>query len=197
MALSDVLKKKQAAEAGTEKKKDKKINLVDDIRVFIGLMALACIALIVATVFSAKSIETTLTSIDEAKAEYQENQASIANLHALQSKSDEYKAQRDEYNAMISSEKLDQQQIMIDMETDVESHNCTLNDIAFEEATNTGLLNQISVTLSVQGKYSDIMSFCYDTVNGEQIKRIDTINMTDEGTENVKKAEIVVVLFSK
>ena len=203
MALSDVIKKKQAT--GDEPKADKAQtkNPLDDVRVVIGVIAIACIGLIVMIVFGTKGINETLVQIDEVKSEYKTNQASIANLLALQSRSQEYMDQRDQYNALISSDGLDQQQIMIDMENDVEAHNCILTNIVFGEQTATGSVKQIAVTISMSGTYDNIMQFCHDTVNGEQIKRIDTIKMTassggnSSASEANKSADIVIVLFSK
>ncbi len=198
MALSDVIKKKQ--ETGNEKSaSEEKKSILDDVRVVITVIVIACIALIVLTVFGTKSINETLVKIDRVKQEYKENLAQIANLKALQSKSEEYKAQSDEYDEMLSKDPLDQQQIMIDMETDVEAHNCTLTNIAFGEQTNTGLVNQIQVTVSVTGSYADIMSFAHDTVSSTEIKRIDSLVMKQSSSssdgESIKTADITVVLF--
>ncbi len=198
MALSDVIKKKQETGEGKSASGGAK-NILDDVRVVIAVIVVACIALIVLTVFGTKSINDTLVKIENVKQEYKENQAQIANLKALQSKSTEYKAQSDQYDTMLSKRPLDQQQIMIDMEADVEAHNCTLTNVTFGEQTNTGLVNQIQVTLSVTGSYSDIMSFAHDTVNGTEIKRIDSIIMKQqtslEDKEPLKNADITVVLF--
>ena len=198
MALSDVMKKKQETGEGKSSSGNAK-NIFDDVRIVIAVIVIACIALIVLTVFGTKSINDTLVKIESVKQEYKENQAQIANLKALQSKSAEYKAQNDQYDSMLSKRPLDQQQIMIDMEADVEAHNCMLTNVTFGEQTNTGLVNQIQVTLSVTGSYSDIMSFAHDTVNGTEIKRVDSIIMKQqtslEDKEPLKNADITVVLF--
>lgn len=198
MALSDVIKKKQETGDGKEEAGKGK-SLLDDVRLVIAVIAIACIALIVLTVFGTKSINETLIKIDDVKQEYKQNQAKIANLLALQSKSAEYKAQSDRYDAMLSREPLDQQQIMIDMETDVEKHNCMLTNITFGEQTNTGLVNQIEVKVSIVGEYADIMSFAHDTVNETEIKRIDSIIMKPQSSADKKNqnktADITVVLF--
>lgn len=198
MALSDVIKKKQETGDGKSASGSAK-NILDDVRIVIAVIIVACIALIVLTVFGTKSINDTLVKIDSVKQEYKENQAQIANLKALQSKSEEYKAQNEQYDAMLSKRPLDQQQIMIDMEADVEAHNCMLTNVTFGEQTNTGLVNQIQVTLSVTGAYADIMSFAHDTVNGTEIKRIDSIIMKQQASsddkEPLKTANITIVLF--
>lgn len=196
MALNDVIKKKQETSKG--EKKAIKFNPTEDVRVFIAFMVIACIGIIIAIFFCVKSNNKTIENIDSLMVEYNENQAAIANLHALQSKSSEYTEQRDKYNKLISEKGLDQPQIMIDMDTAVASYNCILTDITFGETTSTNGVNQISVTLKMNGTYDDIMKFAYDTVNGEQIKRIDTIKISPaaEG-KDLKSAEIVVVLFSK
>lgn len=196
MALSDVIKKKQATGDGSEKEKVAKKNPLDDVRVVIAILIIACIGLIVLTVFGAKGIEDTKANIEKAKTQYKQNQLAIANLKALQARSSEYKEQIDEYDIMISKEPLDQMQIMIDLEKEVEAHNCKLTELTFGEIEkNAQNVNQIAVTLTVTGSYSDIISFCHDTVTDKQIKRIDTINMT--GDETQRTAQIVVVEFSR
>lgn len=196
MALSDVIKKKQATGDGSEKEKAAKKNLLDDVRVVIAVLIVACIGLIVLTVFGAKGIDETEANIEKAKAQYKQNQLAIANLKALQARSGEYKQQIDEYDIMISKDPLDQMQIMIDLEKDVEAHNCSLTELTFgEPEKNEQTVNQIAVNLTITGTYRDIITFCHDTVTDKQIKRIDTINIT--GTEEQRTAQIVLVEFSR
>ena len=196
MALSDVIKKKQATGDGLEKEKAAKKNLLDDVRVVIAILFVACIGLIVLTVFGAKGIDATEANIEKAKAQYKQNQLAIANLKALQARSGEYKQQIDEYDIMISKDPLDQMQIMIDLEKDVEAHNCSLTELTFgEPEKNEQNVNQIAVNLTITGSYRDIITFCHDTVSDKQIKRIDTINIT--GTDEQRTAQIVLVEFSR
>lgn len=196
MALSDVIKKKQATGDGLEKEKAAKKNLLDDVRVVIAILFVACIGLIVLTVFGAKGIDETEANIEKAKAQYKQNQLAIANLKALQARSGEYKQQIDEYDIMISKDPLDQMQIMIDLEKDVEAHNCCLTELTFDEPEkNEQNVNQIAVNLTITGSYRDIITFCHDTVSDKQIKRIDTINIT--GTDEQRTAQIVLVEFSR
>ena len=196
MALSDVIKKKQATGDGLEKEKAAKKNPLDDIRVVIVILFVACIGLIVLTVFGAKGIDATEANIEEAKAQYKQNQLAIANLKALQARSGEYKQQIAEYDIMISKDPLDQRQIMIDLEKDVEAHNCSLTELTFgEPEKNEQNVNQIAVNLTITGSYRDIITFCHDTVSDKQIKRIDTINIT--GTDEQRTAQIVLVEFSR
>lgn len=196
MALSDVIKKKQATGDASEKEKAAKKNLLDDVRVVIAVLIVACIGLIVLTVFGAKGIDETETNIEKAKAQYKQNQLAIANLKALQARSGEYKQQIAEYDIMISKDPLDQMQIMIDLEKDVEAHNCSLTELTFgEPEKNEQNVNQIAVNLSITGTYRDIITFCHDTVSDKQIKRIDTINIT--GTDEQRTAQIVLIEFSR
>lgn len=196
MALSDVIKKKQATGDGLEKENAAKKNPLDDIRVVIVILFVACIGLIVLTVFGAKGIDATEANIEEAKAQYKQNQLAIANLKALQARSGEYKQQIAEYDIMISKDPLDQMQIMIDLEKDVEAHNCSLTELTFgEPEKNEQNVNQIAVNLTITGSYRDIITFCHDTVSDKQIKRIDTINIT--GTDEQRTAQIVLVEFSR
>lgn len=196
MALSDVIKKKQATGDGSEKEKAAKKNLLDDVKVVIVVLIVACIGLIVLTVFGAKGIDETEANIEKAKTQYKQNQLAIANLKALQARSGEYKDQIAQYDIMISKDPLDQMQIMIDLEKDVEAHNCSLTELTFgEPEKNEQNVNQIAVNLSITGTYRDIITFCHDTVSDKQIKRIDTINIT--GTDEQRTAQIVLVEFSR
>ena len=196
MALSDVIKKKQATGDGSEKEKAAKKNLLDDVKVVIVVLIVACIGLIVLTVFGAKGIDATEANIEKAKAQYKQNQLAIANLKALQARSGEYKQQIAEYDIMISKDPLDQMQIMIDLEKDVEAHNCSLTELTFgEPEKNEQNVNQIAVNLTITGSYRDIITFCHDTVSDKQIKRIDTIKIT--GTDEQRTAQIVLVEFSR
>lgn len=196
MALSDVIKKKQATGDGLEKENAAKKNPLDDVRVVIAILFVACIGLIVLTVFGAKGIDATEANIEKAKAQYKQNQLAIANLKALQARSGEYKQQIAEYDIMISKDPLDQMQIMIDLEKDVEAHNCSLTELTFgEPEKNEQNVNQIAVNLTITGSYRDIITFCHDTVSDKQIKRIDTINIT--GTDEQRTAQIVLVEFSR
>lgn len=196
MALSDVIKKKQATGDGSEKEKAAKKNLLDDVKVVIVVLIVACIGLIVLTVFGAKGIDETEANIEKAKTQYKQNQLAIANLKALQARSGEYKEQIAQYDIMISKDPLDQMQIMIDLEKDVEAHNCSLTELTFgEPEKNEQNVNQIAVNLTITGSYRDIITFCHDTVSDKQIKRIDTINIT--GTEEQRTAQIVLVEFSR
>lgn len=196
MALSDVIKKKQATGDGLEKEKAANKNPLDDIRVVIVILFVACIGLIVLTVFGAKGIDATEANIEKAKAQYKQNQLAIANLKALQARSGEYKQQIAEYDIMISKDPLDQMQIMIELEKDVEAHNCSLTELTFgEPEKNEQNVNQIAVNLTITGSYRDIITFCHDTVSDKQIKRIDTINIT--GTDEQRTAQIVLVEFSR
>lgn len=197
MALSDVIKKKQ--ETGNENaQKAEKKNLFDDVRVVIAVLIVLILALIGLIVYGTMNINDTKARIDDMKIKYSDNQKAIAQLVALQQQSELYKARKEEYDNMISSEAIDQAQIMIDLENEVESYNCTLNEITFDEIINTGLVNQINVYVSVTGEYNDIVRFCCDTVNQQQIKRIDKINMTRVSVDSeTMKAELTIVEFSE
>lgn len=197
MALSDVIKKKQ--ETGNENaQKAEKKSLLDDVRVVIAVLVVLILALIGLIVYETMNINNTKASIEEMKLKYTDNQNAIGQLVALQKQSELYKARKAEYDNMLSSEPLDQTEIMISLENQVESYKCTLNEITFDEVMNTGLVNQINVYVSVTGKYNDILRFCHDVVNEEQIKRIDKINMTQISKDSDEmKAELTIVEFSK
>ena len=197
MALSDVIKKKEAT-GGAKAQNSEKKNLLEDVRVVIAILVVLIFALIGLIVYGTMSINETKVRIDEMRIKYSENQQAIAQLVALQQQSEIYMNRKAEYDSMISSEPIDQMSIMINMENEVEKYNCSLTGLDFDEITNTGLVNQINVYMTVTGKYEDIMRFCRDTVNKQQIKRIDKINMTIlNEDDNTMNAEITVVEFSK
>ena len=196
MALGDVMKKKQAnAEPSANKNKTDVKNMLNDVRVVIAVIVLACIALIALIVYTTGLINNKMVEIGSVKQTYAQNQAKIESLLALQAQSEEFKAKKDEYDRMISSDGLDQRQLMIDYEKEVESYDCYLTSLSFGELTNTGVVNQIDVSITVVGDYTDIMTFCRDVVTGEQIRRVDTINMEPSGDKT--EAELVIVEFSR
>ena len=207
MAFNINVKKKDSGAPG------EKINLLEDIRVFVVLMAIACIGLIVLIVFGVKSNEEIKTEIAKEKKTYQENQLSIANLKALQARSSEFEAQRDMYNAMIPDTQ-DRQAVMIDMERRVEGARCTLTDLTFggDEAiggtpktntaaaaapTNTSGLKELQVLLTVRGSYADIMGLCSDLVTDPELMRIDGIQMKPISKGEQQEATITLMKFSK
>ena len=200
------------------KKKDsgapaEKQNILEDIRVFVVLMAIACIGLIVLIVFGVKSNEEIKTEITKEKKAYQENQLSIANLKALQARSSEFEAQRDMYNAMIPDTQ-DRQAVMIDMERRVEGARCTLTDLTFggdaaiggtpntntaaaAAPANTSGLKELQVLLTVRGSYADIMGLCSDLVTDPELMRIDGIQMKPISKGEQQEATITLMKFSK
>lgn len=201
------------------KKKDsgapaEKQNILEDIRVFVVLMAIACIGLIVLIVFGVKSNEEIKTEIAKEKKTYQENQLSIANLKALQARSSEFEAQRDMYNAMIPDTQ-DRQAVMIDMERRVEGARCTLADLTFggdaaiggakntntaaaaAAPTNTSGLKELQVLMTVRGSYADIMGLCSDLVTDPELMRIDGIQMKPISNGEEQEATITLMKFSK
>lgn len=183
-------------------------NFLEDIRVFAVLMVIACVGLIALIVVGSRSIDETNAEIKQEMKTYEENQLSIANLKALQARSEEYEAQRDAYDAMIP-EKMDQQQIMIEMETRVESMNCVLTDLTFGSesaddknskaaaSSSNGLVNQMQVQISVRGTYTDIMKLCESIVTDEELMRIDGIHMMTMTQGGLKEAQITIMKFSK
>lgn len=186
----------------------KGMNFLEDIRVFAILMLVACVGLIALIVVGSRSIDETNADIKQEMKTYEENQLSIANLKALQARSEEYEAQRDAYDAMIPDE-MDQQQIMIEMEKRVESMNCVLTDLTFGSesaddknskattSSSNGLVNQMQVQISVRGTYTDIMKLCESIVTDQELMRIDAIHMMPMSQGGLKEAQITIMKFSK
>ncbi len=205
----NVKKKDDTAASGT------KVKLLEDIRVFAVLMVIACIGLIVLIVFGVRSNEEIKNNIAEQKKTYQEAQASINNLKALQARSSEFEAQRDAYDAMIPDTQ-DVQQVMIEMERRAEAGRCTLTNIVFggdaaiggstsastssttapAASNGSGLVKELQVVMTVRGSYADIMTLCADLVTDEELMRIDGIQMQPQ-TNDEQEAVITLVKFSK
>lgn len=182
-------------------------NFLEDIRVFAVLMVVACVGLIALIVVGSRSIDETNADIKQEMKTYEENQLSIANLKALQARSEEYEAQRDAYDAMIP-DTMDQQQIMIEMEKRVESMNCVLTDLTFGSesaddknskaaSSSNGLVNQMQVQISVRGTYTDIMKLAESIVTDQELMRIDGIHMMPMTQGGLKEAQLTIMKFSK
>lgn len=196
--------KSNTASSGASKGK----NFLEDIRVFAVLMVIACVGLIALIVVGSRSIDETNADIKQEMKTYEENQLSIANLKALQARSEEYEAQRDAYDAMIP-DKMDQQQIMIEMEKRVESMNCVLTDLTFGSesaddknskaaaSSSNGLVNQMQVQISVRGTYTDIMKLAESIVTDQELMRIDAIHMMPMTQDGLKEAQLTIMKFSK
>lgn len=196
--------KSNTASSGASKGK----NFLEDIRVFAVLMVVACVGLIALIVVGSRSIDETNADIKQEMKTYEENQLSIANLKALQARSEEYEAQRDAYDAMIP-DTMDQQQIMIEMEKRVESMNCVLTDLTFGSesaddknskaaaSSSNGLVNQMQVQISVRGTYADIMKLAESIVTDQELMRIDAIHMMPMTQDGLKEAQITIMKFSK
>lgn len=197
MALSDVMKKREATNEGKEKKQFDIKNIMDDVRIVIAVIVIACIALILLIVYNNAQIGEKLTEIDTLKAEIRDNQYKIAGLKALQARSGEYLQQKEALDKMISDKELNELDIMIELEKEVEEHNCNLTEITFDTVGNNGYVNQLPVTLKITGSFEDIMRFCQYETGMTEIRRIDTIRMDGSGTDDIKSAEILLVLFSK
>lgn len=202
----NVKKKDTGASSG------KAVNLLEDIRVFVVLMALACIGLIVLIVFGVQSNEDIKAKITAQKKVYQESQASIASLKALQARSSEYEAQRDAYNAMIPDTQ-DRQAVMIEMENRVEAARCTLSDLTFggdaaigateqtgdaaAETVSSAGVKELQVLMTVRGSYADIMGLCNSLVTDPELMRIDAIHLNPIQEGSAQEATITLVKFSK
>lgn len=199
--------KKKSGGASAEKQ-----NILENIRVFVALMAIACIGLIVLIVFGVKANDKIKADITAEKKTYQESQQSIANLKALQARSAEFEAQREVYNAMIP-ETQDRQAVMIDMEKRVENARCTLSDLTFGGdaaiggksnasakdtlPTNTGGVKELQVLMTVRGSYADIMGLCSALVTDTELMRIDGIQMKPIASGDQQEAIITLMKFSK
>lgn len=171
-----------------------------DIRVFAVIMVIAFVVMAVMIGFGVKNTKQIQEKIETEKKTYVQNQAAIDNLKALQSKSSEYEAQREAYNAMIP-ETQDLQQIMIDIEKRTEENGCVLTDIKFDEAgeaaqADAGLVKEQKVNVSLRGSYEDILKLQQSLTKDNEFMRIDDIHMSAIG-EGQMEAQFMLVKFSK
>ncbi len=171
-----------------------------DIRVFAAIMVVAFVVMAVMIGFGVKNTKQIQEEIEKEKKTYVQNQTAIDNLKALQSKSSEYEAQREAYNAMIP-ETQDLKQIMIDIEKRTEENGCVLTDIKFEEAgeaaqASAGLVKEQKVNVSLRGSYADILKLQQSLTKDNEFMRIDDIHMSAIG-EGQMEAQFMLVKFSK
>lgn len=187
--------KKKTGEA-----KQKGQKSVMDIRVFAVIMVIAFVVMAVMIGFGVKNTKQIQEKIEKEKKIYVQNQTAIDNLKALQSKSSEYEAQREAYNAMIP-ETQDLQQIMIDIEKRTEENGCVLTDIKFGEAgeaaqADAGLVKEQKVNVSLRGSYEDILKLQQSLTKDNEFMRIDDIHMSAI-SEGQMEAQFMLVKFSK
>ncbi len=171
-----------------------------DIRVFAVIMVIAFVVMAVMIGFGVKNTKQIQEKIEKEKKIYVQNQTAIDNLKALQSKSSEYEAQREAYNAMIP-ETQDLQQIMIDIEKRTEENGCVLTDIKFGEAgeaaqADAGLVKEQKVNVSLRGSYEDILKLQQSLTKDNEFMRIDDIHMSVI-SEGQMEAQFMLVKFSK
>ena len=200
MALSDVIKKRETTAEGAENKKEKvgKSSLLDNVKVIIGIIAVACIALIVLIVQYNKKNNDTLKRIENVKAQIAVNRAEITRLEGLKVKLKEVEKQQEYYASKIPTKDFDEYRLRIEVEKFIEAHSCNMTgDPVVEFSTMSGV-NQATITVQMTGDFSDIMRFCRDFVDTEEIRRIDRLSI-EGGTKTggLKTAEVVLVYFSR
>ncbi len=180
-------------------KKELKIDfkqLSADPRLLVVIIALACAALIGLCVYTANQTKATEEEIKTQLSVFQDNKASIEDLLRLKAQSEQYIKQNDEYEALITSDGLNQQDFMIFFDNFCKAYDCRMTLIEFGELIPVGEVQSQSFTLSVEGEFENLMAICDGIVTQDRFYRIDGVTFTN-GNNGVKVATINVVAFSK
>lgn len=201
MALSDVMKKREpTAEGEAKKKKESKGlgGLLENVKIVIAVIVIACILLITLIVYTNKKSEDTLKKIENVKQQIAVNTNEISRLEGFKAKINDVRREQEYYASQISVRDFDEYKLRIEVEKEIEAHNCNLTEDPVVEFSNMGSVQQASVTVKISGEFSDIMRYCNDFLSKEEITRIDAFSINGTSTNGTAKtAEITVVYFSK
>ncbi len=180
-------------------KKEMKIDfkqLSADPRVLVVIIAIACAALIALCVYTSKQTKETEAQISSQVATFEENKAAIANLLTLKARSEQYIKQNEKYESLITSDGLNQQDFMVYFDDFCKAYDCRMNLIEFGEQSAEGDVQSLRFSLTVEGKFENLMAICDGIVTQDRFYRIDGVSFTN-GNDGNKVAYINVVAFSK
>lgn len=180
-------------------KKELKIDfkkLSADPRILVVIIAIACAALIGLCVYTAKQTKATEEEISKQISVFQENKGAIEDLLLLKARSKQYIKQNEEYEALITSDGLNQQDFMVFFDNFCKAYDCRMTLIEFGEMLPVGEVQSQSFTLSVEGEFVNLMAVCDGIVTQDRFYRIDGVSFAQGNGDN-KVATINVVAFSK
>ena len=180
-------------------KKEIKIDfkqLSADPRILVVIIAIACAALIALCVYTSKQTKETEEQLNNQISVFQENKSAIENLLALKARSDQYIKQNEEYENLITSDGLSQQDFMIFFDKFCNKYDCRMTLIEFGELGMEGEIQSQSFDLTVEGEFENLMAVCDGIVTQDRFYRIDGVTFSS-GNEGKKVAVIKVVAFSK
>ena len=180
-------------------KKELKIDIKQlsaDPRLLVVIIAIACAALIALCVYTNKQTTVAEEQVKTQFATFEDNKAAIAGLLQLKARSEQYIKQNKEYEKLITSEGLNQQDFMVYFDKFCKQYDCRMNLIEFGEMSSVGDVQSLNITLTVEGEFENLMAICDGIVTQERFYRIDGVTFNPATGDN-KVATINVVAFSK
>lgn len=180
-------------------KKDNKIDfkqLSADPRILVVIIAIACAALIGLCVYTNNQTKATQAEIDSQVVSFEQNKSAIANLLVLKSRSEQYVKRNAEYESLLTSDGLSQQEFMIFFDNFCKAYDCRMTLIEFGEQGTEGEIQSLQFNLTVEGKFENLMAVCDGIVTQDRYFRIDGVTFSPNN-EETKVANISVVAFSK
>ena len=179
-----------------EKKSIDLKQLSADPRILVVIIAIACAALIGLCVYTNKQTVETEAQIKSQMETFDQNKAAIQNLLILKARSEQYKERNAEYESLITSDGLSQQDFMIFFDGFCKAYNCRMTLIEFGEYANEGEIQSLKFNLTVEGEFENLMAVCDGIVTQDRFYRIDAVSFAPGSGDN-KVANISVVAFSK
>lgn len=167
-----------------------------DPRILVVIIALACAALIALCVYTSKETKANEAEVKTQVEAFEENKVAIENLLTLKARSNQYLKKNEEYEALIPSDGLSQQDMMIFYDNFCKQYDCRMNLIEFTGENTEGDVHSLSFNLTVEGKFDNLMAICDGIVTQDRFYRIDGVTFSQGGNGN-KIAVINVVAFSK
>jgi len=180
-------------------KKENKIDfkqLSADPRILVVIIAIACAALIGLCVYTSKQTKETEAQIKTQMETFEMNKASIQNLLILKARSEQYKERNAQYESLITSDGLNQQDFMIFFDDFCKAYGCRMTLIEFGEMGSEGDVQSLKFDLTVEGEFENLMAICDGIVTQDRFYRIDGVSFAP-GNDSNKVAHISVVAFSK
>ena len=180
-------------------KKEIKIDfkqLSADPRILVVIIAIACAALIGLCVYTSNQTKATEEPLKSQIDTFEENKAAIANLLILKSRSEQYIKQNEEYENLITTDGLNQQDFMVFFDNFCKAYDCRMTLIEFGEMVSVGEVNSLKFTISVEGEFENLMAICDGIITQDRFYRIDGVTFAPGNNDN-KVATIDVVAFSK
>ena len=169
-----------------------------DPRILVVIISIACIALIALCVYTAKQTKETEAHIKTQVEKFEENKNAIQNLLVLKSRSEQYIEKNEEYENLITSNGLNQQDFMVFFDGFCKAYNCKMTLIEFGEQSTEGEIESLRIDMTVEGDFENLMAICDGIVTQDRYYRIDDVTFNPAGKGgDAKEAEISFVAFSK